>query len=202
MGPDRLSPDYSTSYSASSFGNTVLFAGMWIDPTTGLGRTSTRRDDTVIDTFMTADPRRRARTGTSTAATTRPTKPTPPGWSRTSPGPRRATPAMLVRRALAAHRSHVMPAERPIHDLQRFDRDSIFRQQRSGTYLYADHSGTVTTASTPADGHPPRNLGFDWWAGSHMSVRIGGGLQSAAGMARRRADTASWFSAGSLRSGR
>ena len=50
------SPDYSTSYSASSYNNTVLFAGMWFDPTTGLARTSTRWYDTVIDTFMTSDP--------------------------------------------------------------------------------------------------------------------------------------------------
>ena len=50
------SPDYSTTYSASTVGNTVLFAGMWFDPSTGLARTSTRWDNTVIDTFVTSDP--------------------------------------------------------------------------------------------------------------------------------------------------
>ena len=50
------SPEYSTTYSASTVGNTVLFAGMWVDPTTGLARTSTRWDNTVLDTFMTSDP--------------------------------------------------------------------------------------------------------------------------------------------------
>ena len=105
---DGLSPDYSTSYSASSYNNTVLFAGMWFDPTTGLGRTSTRWDNTVLDTFMTSDPRRRARTGSNTAETTRPTKPTPLGWSRTRPGPRRTTPAMMVRWASRRSSSQVM----------------------------------------------------------------------------------------------
>ena len=50
------SPDYSTTYSASTVGNTVLFAGMWVDPTTGLARTSSRWYNTVLNTFMTSDP--------------------------------------------------------------------------------------------------------------------------------------------------
>ena len=50
------SPDYSTTYSASTVGNTVLFAGMWFDPRRASRWTSTRWDNTVIDTFVTSDP--------------------------------------------------------------------------------------------------------------------------------------------------
>ena len=76
------SPDYSATYSASTVGNTIMFAGMGIDTATGLYVDDARIYNSVISTFVTSDPAQQGTNWYEYSGDDPPTKLIPPALAR------------------------------------------------------------------------------------------------------------------------
>ncbi len=110
--------DYSATRTVSSVNNTILFAGMMIDPETGIYKDGARFYSSITTSFLTPDPRKATSTPTGTLATIRSTAPIRQGLMRCLMAPAaRAFPRRATRAATAPRRCFRSRRDRWTHSL-------------------------------------------------------------------------------------